>query len=153
MQDNRLKVQTPFGVLIAEPAGDPDYPGIYLYLAEPDDDGQLHEQTYALLESARETPRSGQTVLRLLVYANDESEEYSNSFTFRKLGQAKYDIWVEKQEDGTYAVRVWDVIGELSMPELEFLGYKDLPSAIIKMVMISRNNPDVQWHFRDFKTE
>lgn len=153
MQNNRLEVQTPFGAIVAEPADNPDYPGIYLYLAKTGGGWQPREQTYALFEAAKETPRSGETVLRLLVYANDESDDYTNSFIFKKLGQAKYDIWIEKQNDGAYAVRVWDAIGEQDMPELGTRDCTGLPGAISAMGRIARHNPDVQWRFRNFELE
>jgi len=152
MQDNRLEVQTQFGTLIAEPAGNPDYPGIYLYLAAEDESGEKQELTYALLEAAKDTPRSGETELRLLVYANDDSDDYSHSFVFTKQGQASYDIWVEKKDDGSYSVRVWDTVGEIGMPELETHEHADLLSALSAMSRTARHNPEVQWNFRNFQT-
>lgn len=71
-QTARIEVETPLGVIIAEVAGDREYPGIYLSFRRY---GESYEQTAALLESNE--PGN----VRLLVWRDEkECDEYSHEF-------------------------------------------------------------------------
>ena len=69
---NKIEVITPFGVLIAEASGDPDYPGIHICLNNGKEERQL-----VLVESTPSQLEEETRTLRVLVWAND-SEDYSH---------------------------------------------------------------------------
>ena len=77
----KIEVATPFGMLIAEAGGNPDYPGIHIYLS----DG-IEERQLVLAESPPCIFEGETRVLRLLAWAydsNDYSDDYSHEFIIR----------------------------------------------------------------------
>ena len=76
--DDRLKVETQFGTLIAEPSGDPDYPGVWISITQPRGDGDgEYEANLVLVESGKDP--DGESGLRVLVWSDPEKEDYTHS--------------------------------------------------------------------------
>ena len=77
--DKRLKVKTQYGTLIAEPSGDPDYPGIWISLARTRDGGDGEYEVNLVLAEALQDPDSdSQSVLRVMVWSDPEQEDYTH---------------------------------------------------------------------------
>ena len=85
-KQTRIEVNTIFGKLFAEIAGDHHYPGIYLCFEEKD--GKCNhaqgtiEQTLALAECTPNMPEEEKHTLRLLVWGDRDVEDYTHKFTF-----------------------------------------------------------------------
>ena len=151
MDENRIEVKSSLGTMVAESTGNPEYPGIYLSFVEGENSSM--ERICALYEVAKDTPRTGETELRLLVYTDNDSDEYTNKHVLLRQGQPQYEIWIEPENYATYAVRVRDILADTPVPEMEDAELHDLPRAISAMGRIARNNPDIVWSFRNFSLE
>ena len=76
--ENRIEVKTDFGTLIAEPSTDPNYPGIWVIITQPDDEGE-YETSLALIEAAQDSEfPDSEKKLRVLVWADPDSEDYTD---------------------------------------------------------------------------
>ncbi len=73
----KLKVKTPFGMLVAEPAKDPEYPGVWITMV--DDKG--NENTLALVET--KDLKNGEGYIRLLAYTDPDTEDYTHELFFQ----------------------------------------------------------------------
>lgn len=81
----KLKVETPFGALVAEPTSDPNYPGIWISLIEKKD-GEEVEEPLALVES--HDMKDGGGYIRLLAYTDLDCDDYTDEkFFCHKGGQ------------------------------------------------------------------
>ena len=76
---NVLTVKVNGGILKAEPSQDPDYPGMDIEFIP---DNGNHDGTYPRV--LLETPRDGEGFdpLRCLVWADKDSEDYTNEICF-----------------------------------------------------------------------
>lgn len=103
-RSSKVEVETVFGTLTAEPASDPNYPGIYLYLKQ--NDGTALDA--ALFEATPERPTSGQSTLRLLVWGNTERDDFTDEFPFATADtEVSYheSKWVLTDDDSYQWVR------------------------------------------------
>ena len=78
--NHRIEVDTAFGKLFAEVGGDPDYPEIYMCL----EGGDLEYERQLLLIGC-EAPvceNSTENKLRLLVWGDEEDEDYTDRHVF-----------------------------------------------------------------------
>lgn len=79
----KLKVDTPFGTLVAEPASDPNYPGIWVSLIE-EKDGEEVEETLVLVET--HDNRDGNGYIRCLAYTDLDGDDYTDEKFFYHKG-------------------------------------------------------------------
>lgn len=83
--ENRIEVKTAFGMLIAEPSSDPDYPGVWISIMRPrteeGEEGE-YEANLALVESMQDSEfPDSKKKLRVLVWANPDREDYTEEIT------------------------------------------------------------------------
>lgn len=76
-----VRAHTPFGMLFAEAAGEPDHPGIHLCISKRSPDGELYEQQLALVETVPSADGTSGTSLRLLAWTDPENESYTHAYT------------------------------------------------------------------------
>ena len=79
----RIKIETFFGTMIAETAGNPQYPGIVLFVEQEGSDGPCERQL-ALVECTPDAMAKGKNAheLRLLIWHDEENEDYTDAYTF-----------------------------------------------------------------------
>jgi hypothetical protein len=79
--EQRLEVYTPFGKLVAEKAGGPDYPGIFIYLE--DGIGDAHSETERDLVLVESTPcrETNTNVLKIALWEDRSQEDPTLSRT------------------------------------------------------------------------
>ena len=78
----KMKVDTPFGILVVEKSSDPNYPGVWVSLIE-EINGEEVEETLALIET--HDLKDGNGYIRLLAYTNlDKDEETHELFYYHK---------------------------------------------------------------------
>lgn len=82
----RIEVNTILGKLSAEVSGDPNYPGIVICVEKQGEDGKYDKQL-ALAECTPDHPSEGRHALRLLVFGNDDMDDYTEEHIFL----ARYD--------------------------------------------------------------
>ena len=77
--EKKIKVHTQYGTLVAEPSGDPDYPGIWISLVKPRDEGNdgEYEVNLVLVESAQDPDNKSE--LRVLVWSDPNREDYTHN--------------------------------------------------------------------------
>jgi len=78
---DRIEFHTPFGIVFAEKSGDTKYPGIVLCVEQTDDDGMYNKQL-ALMECTPDIPKEGGQSLRLMIWGDDDIEDYTDKFIF-----------------------------------------------------------------------
>jgi len=74
-----IKVQTSFGVLVAEAGSDSHYPGIAIYLEVEGEEG-MELRDLAMVEVMPDQPREGQRTLRTFVWNDFYNESYTHHF-------------------------------------------------------------------------
>jgi len=74
-----IKVQTSFGVLVAEAGSDSHYPGIAIYLEIEGEEG-TELRDLAMVEVMPDQPREGLRTLRTLVWNDFSDESYTHSY-------------------------------------------------------------------------
>lgn len=81
-----IKIETPLGTLCATTAGDPDYPGIYIYLKRKDGS----EVDIALTEvNSIDAP----DFLHAYIYGDTQCEDWTDRFSF-----TKNELYVQREE-------------------------------------------------------
>ncbi len=78
---SRIDVDTAFGKLFAEVSGNPDYPGIVICVERDGEDGRYDHQL-ALAECTPDHPNNGDHALRLMIWGNDDIDDYTTAHTF-----------------------------------------------------------------------
>jgi hypothetical protein len=81
-QTGRIEINTPFGKLFAELAGDTDYPGIYICIEQENDVDGKYERQLVLVECTTDVPETGKKSMRLFAWGNSDVEDYTDDITF-----------------------------------------------------------------------
>ena len=80
LKEQRIEVESVFGTIFAQAGGDPSYPGISLSVEF--NDRSEYDDTIAMLEATPPIIKHDDThVLRLLLWEDNEYEDYSQEFT------------------------------------------------------------------------
>lgn len=81
--EQRIEVSTFFGTLSATVFNDEKYPGIYLCIEEKTPDG-LKEKQLATIDSPSCNSEEGKHTLRLLIWKNNNSLDYTDKVILRE---------------------------------------------------------------------
>jgi len=91
--EKRIEVNTVFGTLTAEVFDNSEYPSIDISLNVPDEDneGETYERRLVLVESTPNIPKIGLHSLRVLVYHDDDNEDFTHDFKFYEIPSDESD--------------------------------------------------------------
>lgn len=121
---DRIEVQTVFGKLSAEVSGDPQYPGIVICIEQNDEDGKYDKQL-ALAECTPDMPVDGGHSLRLLVWNNDDMDDYTDDFTFIEEASDEEDM-LNPQEFYNHIIENYNLDGASSRLVRNIIEYVNL---------------------------
>jgi hypothetical protein len=92
--NSKIVVGTVLGNLCAEADGNPDCPGITIYIEQQEESGVVEKQL-AVVECTPGMPCEGGNALRLLVWNDSDLDDYTDDFTFieETPEETPEDIW------------------------------------------------------------
>ena len=81
--DDKLRVETPFGTLIAYASVDPDYPGIYIDMQRDGMDGDMGVALVEYTETEADIENSGHLITR--VWGDGQDQDYTERVVHKNI--------------------------------------------------------------------